>query len=287
MKKIIYCLLLMAVVSSSLSCKKKEMMGYEGMEGIYFAVQNGPSYYLPSQWPFVSYTNIEFVKQPKSVTEYTANIKVMITGPVKDYDRPFKVAINPDSTTATVGVHYLPIGETFVIPANAIVGYIPVTVKRTADMATGNKRIGLRLEANEHFGLAFPEWKAIPGLGSTYIGADTAFDASLHTINANDVMVQPAVWRGSVVMGTNRETGSWGAFTRKKLELMCQLFNLTYLDFGSETTMTFVLSNLIASEMTRYLVDQFNAGTPVKEDDGRLMWCGSVPWTSIVGVPYR
>ncbi len=31
--------------------------------------------------------------------------------------------------------------------------------------------------------------------------------------------------------------------------------------------MTLVLTNLIATEMTRYLVNQFNAGTPVKEDD--------------------
>lgn len=286
MKKIIYCLLPIAVVLFSASCKKKEMMGYEGMEGIYFAVQSGPSYYTTAQWPYVSYTNIEFVKQPKSVTEYTANIKVMITGPVKEYDRPFKVEINPDSTTAVSGVHYLPIPDNLVIPANATTAYVPVTVKRTADMATTNKRIGLRLVANAYFGLSFPEWKAIPGLGTSYLGADSAFDASLHTINANDVMVQPAVWYGTVVAGTNRETGSWGAFTRKKMELMCQLFNLTYQDFGSQTTMTLVLTNLIASEMTRYLVNQFNAGTPVKEDDGRLMWCGSVPWTSYIGVPY-
>ena len=49
---------------------------------------------------------------------------------------------------------------------------------------------------------------------------------------------------------------------------------------------TLVLSALITNEMTRYLTDKFNAGTPVKEDDGRLMWVGSVPWTSTIGVPY-
>jgi hypothetical protein len=285
MKRTIYYLLLLALVLPSASCKK-EMMGYEGMEGVYFAVTSGPYYAAPSSWPYRPYTNIEFVKYAGSVKELSTNIRVMITGPVKDYDRPFRVELNPDSTTAQVGVHFLPIGETFVIPANSIYGYIPVTLKRTPDMTVQNKKIGLRLVANEQFGLAFPEWKAIPGLGTSYLGTDTAFDATLHTINVNDLMVQPAVWRGSVVAATNRETGSWGAFTRKKLELMCQLFNLTYPDFASDVTMTLVLSNLIASEMTRYLIDQFNAGTPVKEDDGRLMWCGSVPWTSIVGVPY-
>jgi hypothetical protein len=285
MKRIIYCLMLLGAVFQSVSCKK-EMMGYEGMEGVYFAVQSGPSFASPSSWPYHSYTNIEFVKYPQNINELDVNIKVMITGPVKDYDRPFRVELNPDSTTAQAGVHYLPIDETFVIPANSTVGYIPVTLKRTPELATVNKKIGLRLVANEHFGLAFPDWKAIPGLGVSYLGTDTVFDATLHTINVNDLMVQPAVWYGSVVANTNRETGSWGAFTRKKMELMCQLLNLTYADFGSSTTMTLVLTNLITSEMTRYLTNQFNAGTPVKEDDGRLMWCGSVPWTSIVGVPY-
>lgn len=286
MQKIIYCLMLLALVLPSASCKK-EMMGYEGMEGVYFAVQSGPSYASPSSWPYRPYTNIEFVKQPNNINELTADIKVMITGPVKNYDRPFRVVINPDSTTAQAGVHYLPFPEIFVIPANSTFGFIPVTLKRTPDLTVENKRIGLRLVANEHFGLAFPDWKALPGLGISILGTDTAFNATLHTINTNDLMVQPAVWRGSVVLATNKETGSWGAFTRKKMELMCQLFNLTYQDFSSETTMTLVLTNLIASEMTRYLINQFNAGTPVKEDDGRLMWCGSVPWTSIIGVPYQ
>ncbi|THU38357.1 DUF4843 domain-containing protein [Niastella caeni] len=281
MKKIIYFLILLSLASC-----KKEMMGYDGVEGIYFAVTSGPSYASPSSWPYRPYTNIEFVKQPASVKEYIANIKVMITGPVKDYDRQFTVEINPDSTTAQEGVHFLPIGETFIIPASAIYGYIPVTLKRTPDLAVANKKVGLRLIASEDFGIVFTNWKAIPGLGTNNLGPDTAFDASLHTINVSDLMVQPAVWRGSVVTATNKETGAWGAFTRKKLLLMCQLFNLTYEDFGSDATMPLVLSNLITTEMTRYLVNQFNAGTPVKEDDGRLMWVGTVPWTSIVGVPY-
>lgn len=286
MLRIICYSLLLALVLPSASCKK-EMMGYEGMEGVYFAVQSGPYWAAPSSWAYRPYTNIEFVKYPNNVNEASASLKVMITGPVKNYDRPFRVEINPDSTTAQAGVHYLPFGETFIIPADSIYGYIPVTLKRTPDMLVENKKLVLRLVANEHFGLAFPDWKAIPGHAATNIGADTAFNATLHTININDLMVQPAVWRGSVVAATNKETGSWGAFTRKKMELMCQLFNLKYEDFSSEATMTFVLTNLIASEMTRYLVNQFNAGTPVKEDDGRLMWCGSVPWTSIVGVPYQ
>lgn len=281
----IYWSAMLAMILPFLSCKK-EMMDYEGMEGVYFGVRSGPDWAAPASWPYRPYTNVEFVKQPQEVQEMVINIAVNITGPMKEYDRPFKVIVDTDSTTAVAGVDYLPFGDTYIIPANAITGSIPITVKRTPEMLNTNKKLGLKLLPNEHFGLAFPDWKAIPGLGATTLGNDTAFDASLHTININDLMVQPTVWRGSIQEG-NREAGSWGAFTRKKLELMCSLFDLTYEDFSSDATMTPVLVNLISVEMGRYLIGQFNAGTPVLEDDGRLMFAGSVPWTSYIGVPYK
>jgi hypothetical protein len=274
------------VTGLSLASCKKEMMNYEGMEGVYFSVRSGSVFIVPAGWPYRPYTNVEFVKQPAGATEYTANIKVTITGVVKDYDRWFRVQVVPDSTTAQAGVHYAPLAETYMVPANTIDGYIPVTLKRTKDLQTAGKKLVLQLVANEHFGLSFPEWKALPGVGEGSRGNDTAWDASIHTINVSDLWVQPQIWYGQVVSGTNKETGNWGAFTRKKLELMCQLFNLTYEHFGSNETMPLALANLIKAEMARYLIDKFNAGTPVKEDDGRLMWVSSVPWTSIVGVPY-
>ena len=106
MKKILYYLTVMVSVMSLTSCKK-EMMGYEGMEGVYFAQQWGAT--TVSIWPYRPFSNVELIKQPGTVTEYTANIKVMFTGAVKDYDRYFKVEINADSTTAVEGVHYAPL----------------------------------------------------------------------------------------------------------------------------------------------------------------------------------
>lgn len=275
----------MLVSVISLASCKKEMMGYEGMEGVYFAQQWGlPSY---SEWPYRPFSYVELVKQPGTVTEYTANIKVMFTGAVKDYDRYFKVEINPDSTTAQAGVHYAPLPESVLVPANAVEAYVPLVIKRSPDLQVASKTIGLRLVANEDFGVAFPKWKAIPDLGDgSLTPADTAFDNSLHTVIVHDFIVQPKVWAGSVNAATNRDQGSWGGFTRKKIELMYELFNLTYDDFGSEETMPRILQSLITQEMARYLIEQFNAGTPVKEEDGRLMFVGNVPWTSTVGVPY-
>lgn len=286
MLRVLTGLLLLAFILPSASCKK-EMMTYEGMEGIYFAVRSGPYWASPESWAYRPYTNVEFVRYPADIVEQDLRIKVMITGPLKDYDREFVVEINPDSTTAVENVHYLPFPRTSIVPADSLFGYIPITVKRTAEMLDKNIKLGLRLVRNKNFDLAFPDWKALPDVGQTNLGTDTAFDATLHTININDLMVQPEVWRGSVVAATNKETGLWGAFTRKKLELMCELLDISYVDFGSDETMSLVLSSVIAGELSRYLVDKFNAGTPVLEDDGRLMWAGTVPWESFIGVPYQ
>lgn len=283
MKRIKYMLGMLAIISLA-SCEK-EMKTYEGLEGVYFAQQWGSPTY--SQWPYRPFTNVELVKVAGTSTEYTANIKVMFTGRVIDKDRYFKVEINPDSTTAVENVHYAPLPEEILVPANATVVYVPLLIKRSKDLQTTSKKIGLRLVANRDFGIAFPNWKAIPELGKgSLTPADTAFDNSIHTVIVHDYIVQPAIWRGSVNATTNRDQGSWGGFTRKKIELMYKLFNVTYDDFGSDKTMPPVLQSLITQEMARYLVEQFNAGTPVKEEDGRLMFVGSVPWVSTVGVPY-
>src|SRR5690606_7642862 len=93
------------------------------------------------------------------------------------------------------------------------------------------------------------------------------------------------VWRGSIQNG-NRESGLWGAFTRKKLELMAELMGVTYADFASDETMPLVKSMLLTNVVQEYLIERYNAKDPVLEDDGRLMWIGSVPWTSYIGVPY-
>ena len=65
------------------------------------------------------------------------------------------------------------------------------------------------------------------------------FDASLHTLRIADFMVEPKVWVGTAVSPYNGgyESGNWGAFSRKKLELICERFNLTYNDFMSTETM--------------------------------------------------
>ena len=280
MKKYLSALAL--IITGLLQSCEKEIMNYEGVEGIYFAVQHGDSWGSERTWPYQPYTAIEFIKIPQN--ELTVNIKVMITGPTKDYDRPFRIEINPDSTTASVGVDFAPLPTEVVIPAHSISTLVPIKLTRTSDLKKKQKTIGLRLVANEYFQLSFPHWQALPS--NTSGNVVRSFDASLHSIRVNDFMVKPAVWPGSVQQPGNRESGQWGDFSQKKIDLMCELMDLTYTDFSSTETMPSILTGLIASTCAQYLVEQFDMGTPILEDDGRLMFIGNVPWTSYLGVPY-
>ncbi len=282
MKKNILNIFMSGVIAVTLftSCEK-ELMSYEGSEGVYFAVQWGTSYGNEKTWPYMPFSNLEFVKVIGNET--TVQLKVMVTGPVKSYDRKFGVAIYPDSTTAQKGVHFNELPAEFTIKANEWFTYVPVVVKRTADLKTSVKKIGIKLVASNDLSLSFPAFDAVAGFTSGTVVP--TFDATMHTINISDFIVKPAVWTGSV-NAQNKETGLWGAFSEKKLNLICERFNLTYNDFMSTTTMPSVLQYLIYQTMSRYLIEMFQSGTPVLEDDGRLMWFSGCTWESSPGVPW-
>lgn len=279
MKRILTYLVCLPLLILFQGCEK-DIMGYEGREGVYFAVQHGNTF-LPNLWPFQPYSTVEFARLANDEVDFP--VKVMITGPVKDYDRTFRVEVNPDSTTAVAGEHYAPLQALWTIPAGAISTNVIVKVKRRPDLQESMKTLGLRLVPTEHFSLSFPEWDAIPENTSGTVVPE--FDASLHTLRLNDVLVQPAVWSGSIQAG-NRESGLFGVFSRKKMDFMSENLGLKYEDFASAATMPMARMLLIASDATAILIQRKDAGTPVLEADGRLMFIGSVPWTSYIGVPY-
>ena len=263
------------------SCER-EIMSYQGKPGIYFAVQHGFSGGGETTWPYQPNTNVEFFKILED--EVIVNVKVMATGSVSDIDRPFKVEINPDSTNAVLGTHYEELTGEFFIPQGEAYTNISLKVKRTSDMQEKDIKIGLRLLPNEHFELAFPEFHAVEDL--YYGDIVESFDASLHTLVINDVMTKPSEWYGNASASTGLEGGLFGEFSRKKLELICEVCNLTYADFCDPDIMVSLLRYEIRNTMSRYLTVALESGNPILEDDGRLMWVMSCSWSSYLGVPY-
>lgn len=282
MKKILYFIMILPIF---LSGCEKDLMDYEGLEGVYFAVQWGSSWGNERTWPYQPYTEVQFMKLGNADTA-TITLKVMATGPVKEYDRTFRVEVNPDSTTAVENVDYLPLKNDIVIKAGEYSALVPILLVRTEALQHDTKRLGLKLVENEYFKLSFPQWDAVNGFTSGDV--QEHFDASLHEILFNDMMVRPNVWTGTdrSPYQDGAEAGLWGAFSRKKLEMICERFDLTYNDFSSTTTMPSVLQNLISKTMSQLLIDRYNAKDPVLEEDGRLMFFSGCPWKSTIGVPW-
>lgn len=75
-------------------------------------------------------------------------------------------------------------------------------------------------------------------------------------------------------------------FSKKKYDMICEKFDLTYEDFESVETMPNVMRTIINEYFVNYLQDLYDKGSPVLEEDGRAMWFRGVSWTTVVGEPW-
>lgn len=129
MKKYIF---LLVVVLSFLGCEK-EMMDYEGKDGVYFSVQEAPPslYGDPEIWSHMDTTLIPFSLLLEN--DSTVRLKVRVMGDVVNYDRYFTVSVVDSLTTALVNEDYAPLEERYVITAGERDGFVEFTGFRQAE----------------------------------------------------------------------------------------------------------------------------------------------------------
>lgn len=281
MKKLFY-LILGGLLSAGLASCEKETKLYDGEEGIYFSVQFGPEHGNEQVWAHQQVTPVEFINLHGEAD--TLALKVMITGRIKDYDRHFSVEVVSDTTTARVGVDYQALEPHYTIKAGEYFTHIPLVVYRTEEIRTEKKALVLRLIPNEHFSIGIPEWKRLPNYWQSTV-APGDFRADMHKVELSDFVIRPSEWIG--LENDGLEAGMWGVFTEKKYRLICDHFGLVYEDFTSPTTMPQARKANIREYMARYLQELYDQGTPILEEDGRLMWFMGVSWSSRVGVPWN
>lgn len=281
MKKLLFRLLGLLVVLCAVACQK-DLLTYAGKEGIYFGVQWGPAHGDSTVWAYQQYTPIEFVKMQHVMTT-TITLRVMVTGEAKNYDRSFGLVVNADSSDMVEGVDFEKLQTSYQVPAGKSYVDVPLTFKRTPALQTSTKVLGVNLVPSADLDLSVPTWYPIKPHWST--SGNPIFDATYHRIELSDFPSRPDTWMGLANNGV--EAGYLGLFTTKKFNLICDLMDLSYQDFESTETMPSIRVGVINQAMRTYLVKEHDAGRPVLEDDGRLMWVMSVPWTSVVGVPYK
>jgi hypothetical protein len=248
--------ILMATCLTLGSCEQTELMDYDGPESVYFYNYREFTVFGDGYSTIDFSREIEFMKISGDTVVVLLN--VFTTGRTKDYDRRFGLEAVADSTTAVSGLDYDPLPEFYTIKAGETRTFIPIVMQRNASLRTEEKRLYVRLVATEDFSVQMTE----------YLWASKLRDVTSFDILVNDFVIQPELWIATY----------WGEFSVKKIQLMCEILNFTYDDFSNQNSQLISFQRDVAFTMSDYLTEKYNAGTPVREEDGRLMWFSYCPW---------
>ena len=276
MKKMKYMLSLLLLLPFVSSCEK-EIMDYEGVDGLYFDAQwdNNPNINTDTtRWIRQHYTLVNFAKEGGFEVEGVA--KIAVSGSVKDYDRPisFKVVAETDSATAIEGVEYELLEKPY-IPAGKNHTYLKYKFMRTERMTDSTVQLKVQLLPNEHFQLPFVEVGYINGrFPNAAEDQYSDYDhANVHSFFINNILVQPAGWHNS-----------WGKYSKKKYELILKLAyqntGWTNEHFEDRTKVQNGRAETMNRLVSAYLREQYKLGREywVLDEDGSMMWITGVSW---------
>ena len=143
-KDILFVLGLSAVLGA---CEKKDIEVFTTDDaGIYFQLIKG--YYGTTTEIYTDSLDYSFASLPASMKDVILPATVRTMGKVADYDRPFKVVVDKEGTTAIEGVHYEIDLDSVVVPAGKSSANVNVRFFRTDDLMEKSVRLALRLEDN-------------------------------------------------------------------------------------------------------------------------------------------
>lgn len=252
------------------SCEK-DIMDYEGVDGLFFDVQYGFEWGDTVNWGHQIYSLVAFGKMEEEEKDLEARIKVAVAGNIKDYDRPFEIVVVQDSTTALSPDEYEPIAGEYVIKAGMNHTYITMKCHKTKRMKDGSVRVQIRLLPNEHFALPFIDLGVIPGrIGDTEYQYGQNTDPSIHTVFINDFLVQPKAWNDNIL----------GKFSPTKFQLMLDKTGWPKSYFDAIDTFQAGRREMVRRIMMNYLNGEYAKGRKywVLDEDGSMMWVSGCRW---------
>lgn len=276
MKNIKYILSLLMLLPFISSCEK-DIMDYEGVDGLYFDAQwdTNPNINTDTtKWIRQHYTLVNFAKE--GGMELEAGAKIAISGSVKDYDRPISFKVVADSTTAIADEEYELLEEPY-IPAGKNHTYLKFKFKRTDRMIDETVKLQIQLLPNEHFTLPFVEVGYINGRFPNDAESEySTYDhANVHNFFINNMLVKPAGWH-------NVQFGYY--YSTKKYELLLKLayenFGWVNADFEDRNKMQSGRAEAIARVARIFLMEQYRLGREywILDEDGSMMYVAGVTW---------
>lgn len=273
------------LISAMSSCDKHEIDIYTGVDAIFFDQQHKGD--INETWldtvrlAHQNYTVVNFnTIQSK---DSTLRIKIETTGYVRDYDRPFKVEVVPDSTTAVEGVEFEVLNpELSILPGNNST-HLEVALHLSDDMYTSMKMIQLVIIPGDHFALPFGE----KGIGKMPLRYGYEHDNIIVELGKNENPAYHDIFVTAQLTKPNKWplTGnmySWGEFSVKKYQVILSCVEkYGWNVWHFENKMPQERYGIVARATSAYLTEQFNKGREywVLDEDGSLMWVKGCSWS--------
>lgn len=260
-------IILFALISFSFlwSCDKKEIPVFASDDaGIYFQRLTNAVYGSTTEY-YGDSTDFSFAGTNAYYTSHVLYAPVLTMGKVVDYDRPFKVVVDMEETTAVEGKDFEIELDSLVIKAGTSKAEVPVRIIRTETLLEKTLKIVLRLQENEHFKCYLETYKNT----NLYTAKGEQISGVRYVFTFNEMYTQPNFWKNYA------EKDYFGEWTAKKYQVVNQVCGLTPIDWRYANYYGYKMQSarlpFFARTVRIYLQEQADAGNPVTDSDGKYM----------------
>ena len=247
------------------SCDKKEIPVFASDDaGIYFQRLTNAVYGSTTEY-YGDSTDFSFAGTNAYYTRHVLYAPVLTMGKVVDYDRPFKVVVDLEETTAVEGKDFEIELDSLVIKAGTSKAEVPVRIIRTETLLEKTLKIVLRLQENEHFKCYLETYKNT----NLYTAKGEQISGVRYVFTFNEMYTQPNFWKNYA------EKDYFGEWTAKKYQVVNQVCGLTPIDWRYANYYGYKMQSarlpFFARTVRIYLQEQADAGNPVTDSDGKYM----------------
>ena len=247
------------------SCDKKEIPVFASDDaGIYFQRLTNAVYGSTTEY-YGDSTDFSFAGTNAYYTSHVLYAPVLTMGKVVDYDRPFKVVVDMEETTAVEGKDFEIELDSLVIKAGTSKAEVPVRIIRTETLLEKTLKIVLRLQENEHFKCYLESYKNT----NLYTAKGEQISGVRYVFTFNEMYTQPNFWKNYA------EKDYFGEWTAKKYQVVNQVCGLTPIDWQYANYYGYKMQSarlpFFARTVRIYLQEQADAGNPVTDSDGKYM----------------
>jgi Domain of unknown function (DUF4843) len=230
------------------SCKKTELMTYEGTDNIFFNNTTSDS------------ATVSFYRDTTTYTDYEVTVKVW--GNISDKNRLIKVAVDP-SSTAVSGTHFVSLQDTFVVKANETTATIRIRLLKNKASVDEVFVLALKLLPNENFTIEPQPANALPD------GRKLSKDL-FRVYFGYKYFISPT-WANYA--------GYTGAYSAKKVKLLMEISNMDLIRFYKKTVAEGAYKapemQALSRKLQAYLNSEKAKGNIIPDENGTPMKMGA------------